>query len=189
MRFTQAGMAREIEPWIRGERPGRESHYLARSSHNAIWQTNHMMLFRASLEWLTRGSVNGTKEGNTVYGILIKHEMALGGRRPAWRPCTFSRSLFFRADSVVGPGIPSEDSRPLRSSRVRGLSSFQPKKAFRRQHIRDKESARVLRSSRSRMPKTETGEPAVSVDLLIRALFTIGTTPEELGRVIGSSAS
>ena len=33
------------------------------SSHNAMWEKNHLLLFRASLEWLTRGSVNGTQEG------------------------------------------------------------------------------------------------------------------------------
>ena len=33
------------------------------SSHNAMWEKNHLILFRASLEWLTQGSVNGTKEG------------------------------------------------------------------------------------------------------------------------------
>jgi pimeloyl-ACP methyl ester carboxylesterase len=36
---------------------------LACSSHNAMWETNHLLLFRASLEWLTRGSVNGKQEG------------------------------------------------------------------------------------------------------------------------------
>src|SRR5262245_45672624 len=33
------------------------------SSHNAMWEKNHLILFRASLEWLTRGSVNGSQEG------------------------------------------------------------------------------------------------------------------------------
>jgi pimeloyl-ACP methyl ester carboxylesterase len=33
------------------------------SSHNAMWEKNHNLLFRASLEWLTRGSVNGSQEG------------------------------------------------------------------------------------------------------------------------------
>jgi pimeloyl-ACP methyl ester carboxylesterase len=33
------------------------------ASHNAMWEKNHLILFRASLEWLTQGSVNGTKEG------------------------------------------------------------------------------------------------------------------------------
>jgi pimeloyl-ACP methyl ester carboxylesterase len=36
---------------------------LACSSHNAMWETNHTILFRASLEWLTEGSVGGTKNG------------------------------------------------------------------------------------------------------------------------------
>ena len=36
---------------------------LACSSHNAMWEKNHMLLFRASLEWLTRGTVQGKQEG------------------------------------------------------------------------------------------------------------------------------
>jgi pimeloyl-ACP methyl ester carboxylesterase len=36
---------------------------LACSSHNAMWEKNHMLLFRASLDWLQNGSVNGTKSG------------------------------------------------------------------------------------------------------------------------------
>jgi pimeloyl-ACP methyl ester carboxylesterase len=36
---------------------------LACSSHNAMWERNHALLFRASLEWLTQGTVNGAKEG------------------------------------------------------------------------------------------------------------------------------
>jgi hypothetical protein len=36
---------------------------LACSSHNAMWEKNHNLLFKASLEWLTLGSVNGTQEG------------------------------------------------------------------------------------------------------------------------------
>jgi hypothetical protein len=29
------------------------------SSHNAMWEKNHLILFKASLEWLKNGSVNG----------------------------------------------------------------------------------------------------------------------------------
>ena len=36
---------------------------LACSSHNALWEKNHLMLFRASLEWLKKGTVNGTEQG------------------------------------------------------------------------------------------------------------------------------
>jgi pimeloyl-ACP methyl ester carboxylesterase len=36
---------------------------LACSSHNAMWEKNHLLLFRASLEWLAQGSVQGKQEG------------------------------------------------------------------------------------------------------------------------------
>lgn len=36
---------------------------LACSSHNAMWEKNHLLLFDASLQWLTKGTVNGEKEG------------------------------------------------------------------------------------------------------------------------------
>jgi hypothetical protein len=36
---------------------------LACSSHNAMWERNHLLLFRASLEWLAQGTVNGANQG------------------------------------------------------------------------------------------------------------------------------
>jgi pimeloyl-ACP methyl ester carboxylesterase len=36
---------------------------LACSSHNAMWEKNHLLLFKASLEWLTKTSVDGKPEG------------------------------------------------------------------------------------------------------------------------------
>src|SRR5262249_54001555 len=36
---------------------------LACSSHNAMWEKNRGMLYQASLEWLTKGTVNGTDSG------------------------------------------------------------------------------------------------------------------------------
>jgi pimeloyl-ACP methyl ester carboxylesterase len=41
---------------------------LACSSHNAMWERNHLLLFRASFEWLTQGTVNGTKSGMLKLG-------------------------------------------------------------------------------------------------------------------------
>jgi pimeloyl-ACP methyl ester carboxylesterase len=41
---------------------------LACSSHNAMWERNHVLLFRASLEWLTQGTVNGVKSGMLKLG-------------------------------------------------------------------------------------------------------------------------
>jgi pimeloyl-ACP methyl ester carboxylesterase len=41
---------------------------LACSSHNAMWEKNHRLLFHASLEWLTLGSVNGMQQGSLKLG-------------------------------------------------------------------------------------------------------------------------
>jgi pimeloyl-ACP methyl ester carboxylesterase len=41
---------------------------LACSSHNAMWEKNHVVLFKASLEWLTKGSVDGMQEGMLKLG-------------------------------------------------------------------------------------------------------------------------
>jgi pimeloyl-ACP methyl ester carboxylesterase len=41
---------------------------LACSSHNAMWEKNRLLMFKASLDWLTIGSVNGMKEGTLRLG-------------------------------------------------------------------------------------------------------------------------
>jgi pimeloyl-ACP methyl ester carboxylesterase len=41
---------------------------LACSSHNAMWEKNHLLLFRASLDWLTTESVKGTQQGTIKLG-------------------------------------------------------------------------------------------------------------------------
>ena len=41
---------------------------LACSSHNAMWEKNHLLLFQASLEWLKDGKVNGMSEGELKLG-------------------------------------------------------------------------------------------------------------------------
>lgn len=38
------------------------------ASHNALWERNHLLLFRASLEWLRDGAVSGKKEGVVQLG-------------------------------------------------------------------------------------------------------------------------
>jgi len=47
--------------------------------------------------------------------------------------------------------------------------------------------ARALRSSQSRIAKMEAGDPSVSIDLLIRSLLALGTSPRDLSRIISSS--
>ncbi len=41
---------------------------LACSSHNAMWEKNHLLLFQASAEWLTKGTVNGLQQGMLKLG-------------------------------------------------------------------------------------------------------------------------
>jgi hypothetical protein len=41
---------------------------LACSSHNALWEKKHLLLFHASLEWFQQGTVNGTKTGTLKLG-------------------------------------------------------------------------------------------------------------------------
>jgi len=41
---------------------------LACSSHNAAWERNHLLLYKASLEWLTSSTVSGAKSGTVRLG-------------------------------------------------------------------------------------------------------------------------
>lgn len=44
--------------------------------------------------------------------------------------------------------------------------------------------ANRIRSSQSRVAKMEKGDPTVSMDLLVQSLFSLGTTRQELAKVI-----
>ena len=52
------------------------------------------------------------------------------------------------------------------------------------QHLSQHDLARKLRSSQSRIAKMEKGDPTVSIDLLVRSLFVLGTSRHELSKVI-----
>ena len=43
-----------------------------------------------------------------------------------------------------------------------------------------------MKSSQSRIAKMEAGDPSVSLDLLIKALLTLGASSRDLGRIIAS---
>lgn len=38
------------------------------TSHNALWERNHLLLFQASVEWFTKGTVNGKPHGEARLG-------------------------------------------------------------------------------------------------------------------------
>lgn len=46
------------------------------------------------------------------------------------------------------------------------------------------ELARRIKSSQSRVAKMESGDPSVSLDLLIRSLFALGASRKELARAV-----
>jgi len=46
------------------------------------------------------------------------------------------------------------------------------------------EFAQIMKSSQSRVAKMEAGDPAVSIDLLIKSLLALGVSKKELGRSI-----
>lgn len=48
------------------------------------------------------------------------------------------------------------------------------------------ELAKAIKSSQSRVAKLETGDPSVSLDLIIRSLLALGTSNKEIARAISS---
>lgn len=53
-------------------------------------------------------------------------------------------------------------------------------------HLTQLELARLIKSSQSRVAKMEAGDPSVSLDLLIRSLFVLGTSPKRLARILAA---
>ena len=60
------------------------------------------------------------------------------------------------------------------------------KKLRTEQNLTQVELAKILRSSQSRVAKIETGDPSVSLDLIIRSLLALGTSQKEIARAISS---
>ena len=56
----------------------------------------------------------------------------------------------------------------------------------RRRRLTQIDLARILRSSQSRIAKMETGDPSVSLDLLVRSLLALGTSARQLSRIIST---
>ena len=54
------------------------------------------------------------------------------------------------------------------------------------QNITQVELAKILKSSQSRVAKIETGDPSVSIDLIIRSLLALGTSKKDIARTISS---
>lgn len=60
------------------------------------------------------------------------------------------------------------------------------KKRRQKQNLTQVEAAKLLHSNQSRVAKMEAGDPSVSLDLLIRALLTLGTSTTDLAKMIAA---
>jgi len=59
----------------------------------------------------------------------------------------------------------------------------------RRQHnkLTQLQFARVVKSSQSRVAKMESGDPSVSIDLLIRSLLALGASQRDIAKIIAGT--
>jgi len=55
-----------------------------------------------------------------------------------------------------------------------------------KRHLTQIQVAKLLRSSQSRIAKMEAGDPTVSLDLLVKSHLALGSSPDDLGKIISS---
>jgi len=53
-----------------------------------------------------------------------------------------------------------------------------------KRHLTQTKVATLLKTSQSRLARMEAGDPTVSLDLLVRGLFALGATREELAEAV-----
>ncbi len=65
--------------------------------------------------------------------------------------------------------------------RVALFEAFQ--KIRKEQRLTQKQAAKLLKTSQSRISKMETGDPSVTLDLMIRSLVTLGANKKDFVRI------
>ena len=65
--------------------------------------------------------------------------------------------------------------------------SLSLRKNRQRKSLTQVELAKLVRSSQSRIAKMEAGDPAVSIDLLIRSLLALGVSRKGIGKAISAN--
>ena len=90
-----------------------------------------------------------------------------------WKVGTVQEFLDLTAEEVAYIELKLRLSENLRQRRKRSKLS-------------QVELAKLIKSSQSRVAKMESGDPSVSLDLLIRSLLALGASNRELARVISS---
>jgi predicted XRE-type DNA-binding protein len=54
----------------------------------------------------------------------------------------------------------------------------------RQRHLTQVQVAKLLQSSQSRVAKMEAGDPSVSLDLLVKSHLALGSSPDDLAKII-----
>ena len=80
-------------------------------------------------------------------------------------------------------GLSEEEARYIELKLV--LSEHLKKHRI-KQKITQDQLAKMMSSSQSRVAKMETGDPTVSLDLLVRSLLTLGASEKDLAKVIAA---
>ena len=93
--------------------------------------------------------------------------------RRGWRTGTVDEFLDLSSDESAYIELKLDLGDALRGQRLRGGET-------------QSWLANRLETSQSRMARMEAGDPSVSLDLLIRALLTMGLSRKDLAQIIGS---
>ncbi len=91
--------------------------------------------------------------------------------RKGWKLGTADEFLNLSADELAYIELKLALSDKLKAKRVS-------------KKLTQAELAQIMKSSQSRVAKMEAGDPAVSIDLLIKFLLALGVSKKELGRSI-----
>lgn len=91
--------------------------------------------------------------------------------RKGWKFGTADEFLELSAEEIAYIELKLALSDKLRAKRVS-------------KSLTQAELAQIVNSSQSRVAKMEAGDPAVSIDLLIKSLLALGVSKKELGRSI-----
>lgn len=82
-------------------------------------------------------------------------------------------------------GLPAEEEAYI-EIRLRLAAGLKRRRLKRR--VTQLELANVVHSSQSRIAKMEAGDPAVSIDLLVRTLLALGASSRELADIISGAS-
>jgi DNA-binding XRE family transcriptional regulator len=91
--------------------------------------------------------------------------------RKGWRVGTVDQFLELSAEELAYIELKLALSDKLKAKRVS-------------KRLTQTELAKIMNSSQSRIAKMEAGDPAVSIDLIIKSLLALGVSKKELGRSI-----